>query len=315
MFPFTLNQLRILKSVVIEKSFTKAAAKLYLSQSSLSKRIMILEQNLGVKILKRRGTKISLTKQGNDFLKYSERILALCEESCRVLIKSKKNEDVDLKIGINQSFGANLLPRLLFLCSPQVANFNLKFTFNSAENLAKQLLSKNLDLVLTSGEIYDFLSDDVKMKVNFYMQHSLYFILSTFHPFTKRESINKHELYTLNYITLEPNQVSSTNYLLQLNHIDINQFQTTLYLESLESVKIAVKLGLGTSFLSSLDLEKEIEMEMVQTIKIQQIKLDQPLFVLNTKECNHSIICTFFYTKLLKLRKMPGTDKRFFKKS
>ena len=83
----------------------------------------------------------------------------------------------------------------------------------------------------------------------------------------------------------------------------------------MESVKIAVKLGLGTSFLSSLDLEKEIEMEMVQTIKIQQIKLDQPLFVLNTKECNHSIICTFFYTKLLKLRKMPGTDKRFFKKS
>ena len=315
MFPFTLNQLRILKSVAIEQSFTKAAAKLYLSQSSLSKRVMLLEKNLGIKIIKRQGTQIFLTKRGNIFLKYSERILALCEESCRVMTKIEKNEKLKLKIGVSQAFGANLLPRLLFACIPKDTKFNLKLTFDSAENLAKQLLSQNLDLVLTSTEIYNFLSNDVKIKINFCMQHSIYLILSPFHSFIKRESINKKELYTLNYITLESNRISYINSLLQLNQIDINHFKTILYLDSIESIKTAVKLGLGASFISSLDIEKEIKLEMLKTIKIQQIKIDQPLFLLNTKNCSYSRTYTVFYTKLLKLRKITLTDEGLLKKS
>ena len=46
MLPFTLQQLRILKAVATEKSFTKAAEVLFLSQPYLSKQIKALEQNL-----------------------------------------------------------------------------------------------------------------------------------------------------------------------------------------------------------------------------------------------------------------------------
>ena len=41
--PFTLQQLRILKAVASEKSFTRAAEILFVSQPSLSKQIKILE--------------------------------------------------------------------------------------------------------------------------------------------------------------------------------------------------------------------------------------------------------------------------------
>ena len=52
--PFTLQQLRILKAVAIEKSFTKAAEILYVSQPSLSKQIKVLETRLGIIIIKSR---------------------------------------------------------------------------------------------------------------------------------------------------------------------------------------------------------------------------------------------------------------------
>ena len=45
--PFTLQQLRILKAVASEKSFTKAAETLFVSQPTLSKQIRILEKRLG----------------------------------------------------------------------------------------------------------------------------------------------------------------------------------------------------------------------------------------------------------------------------
>ena len=90
MLPFTLQQLRILKAIATEKNFTRAAASLYISQPSLSKQIKILEENLDTILINREKNNISLTESGRIFLQYSERILILCEESCRALIDLKK---------------------------------------------------------------------------------------------------------------------------------------------------------------------------------------------------------------------------------
>mgnify|MGYP000114125319 FL=1 len=83
--PFTLQQLRIFKAIASEKSFTQAAEILFVSQPSLSKQIKTLENRLGILLLNRTGNKIFLTEAGIVFLQYAERILALCEESCRAL--------------------------------------------------------------------------------------------------------------------------------------------------------------------------------------------------------------------------------------
>ena len=66
--PFTLQQLRILKAVASEKSFTRAAEILFVSQPSLSKQIKILENRLGIILLNRENNTISLTEGGKVFL-------------------------------------------------------------------------------------------------------------------------------------------------------------------------------------------------------------------------------------------------------
>ena len=83
--PFTLQQLRILKAIASEKSFTRAADLLFVSQPSLSKQIKALESRLNISLINRENNTISLTEAGQLFLDYAERILALCEESCRAL--------------------------------------------------------------------------------------------------------------------------------------------------------------------------------------------------------------------------------------
>jgi DNA-binding transcriptional LysR family regulator len=92
MLPFTLQQLRILKAVATEKNLTKAAKILYLSQPALSKQIKTLEKKLDILLINREKNKISLTESGKVLLEYSERILALCEESCRALIDLKNGD-------------------------------------------------------------------------------------------------------------------------------------------------------------------------------------------------------------------------------
>ena len=99
MLPFTLQQLRILRAIAIEKNFTRAASSLYISQPSLSKQLKILEENLDTVLINRERSQISLTESGEIFLQYSERILILCEESCRALIDLKNGERGNLIVG------------------------------------------------------------------------------------------------------------------------------------------------------------------------------------------------------------------------
>ena len=73
--PFTLQQLRIFKAIASEKSFTKAAEMLFISQPSLSKQIKTLENRLGILLLNRTKNRIYLTEAGNIFLQYSQLIV------------------------------------------------------------------------------------------------------------------------------------------------------------------------------------------------------------------------------------------------
>ena len=148
MLPFTLHQLRILKAVATEKNFTKAAEVLYLSQPSVSKQIRTLEKNLDILLISRENNKISLTENGKIFLQYSERILALCEESCRALIDLKNGDRGSLIVGASQTIGTYLMPRVLALFSKNYPQISLKVEVNSTRLIANNVLKREIDIAV-----------------------------------------------------------------------------------------------------------------------------------------------------------------------
>ena len=203
MLPFTLQQLRILKAVATEKNFTKAAEVLYLSQPSLSKQIKTLEENLDVLLLNREKNKISLTENGKIFLQYSERILALCEESCRALIDLENGDRGNLAVGASQTIGTYLMPRVLALFAQNYPQINLKVQVNSTRLIANNVLNREIDIAVVGGEIPNELKKGLTIQ-NF-VEDELSLIISKSHPFAKQETINKENLYYLNFITLNSN--------------------------------------------------------------------------------------------------------------
>ena len=83
--PFTLDQLRILRAIVSEGSFKKAADSLYVTQPAVSLQIQNLEKQLEVSLFDRGGRKAQLTEAGHLLLSYCDRILSQCHEACRAL--------------------------------------------------------------------------------------------------------------------------------------------------------------------------------------------------------------------------------------
>ena len=302
MLPFTLQQLRILKAVATEKSLTKAAEFLHISQPSLSKQIKTLEKTLEISLINRESKRISLTENGKIFLHYSERILALCEESCRALIDLKNGERGNLTVGASQTIGIYLLPRVLALFAQNYPQINLKVQVNSTRIIAKNVSNREIDLAVVGGEIPNDLRKNLTIE-NF-VEDEFSLIISKSHPFATKKKITKEDLYHLNFITLNSNSTIRKfidNILVQ-NQIETKQLKIIMQLNSIEGIKTAVSLGLGAAFVYSSAIEKEIELETIEILTIENIHITRKLFIISSSQCYKSKAFDFFHIELSKLK-------------
>lgn len=302
MLPFTLQQLRILKAIATEKSFTKAAKVLFLSQPYLSKQIKVLEQTLDVNLLRRNSHAIYLTENGQIFLQYAERILALCEESCRALIDLRNGERGNLSLGASQTIGTYLMPRLLALFAQNYPQIDLRVQVNSTRLIAKLIVNRQIDLAVVGGEVPKDLK--ASLKIEPFVEDELNLIISNSNPFAKRKKIKKEDLYHLNFITLHSNSTirKFVDNTLKQNNIDINQLKVVMQLNSIEAIKTAVSLGLGVAFVSSSAIEKEIKLKTVKILKIQNIKMTRTLSIISNSDYYKSKAFDLFYNELINLK-------------
>ncbi len=302
--PFTLQQLRILKAVAAEKSFTRAAEILFVSQPSLSKQIKILENRLGIILLNRENNTISLTEGGKVFLQYSERILALCEESCRALNDVKNGDRGNLTVGASQTIGTYLMPRVLALFAQNYPQINIKVQVDSTRVVAKNVANREIDIAVVGGDIPEKLKKNLEIE-NF-VEDELILIVPKSHPFTfkKQKKIKKDDLYHLNFITLNSTSTIHKfidNILIQ-NNIETKQFNIVMQLNSIEGIKTAVSLGLGAAFISSSAIEKEIQLNTIEIITIENIKINRTLSIITNRGCYRSKALEFFHKDLWVLK-------------
>ena len=302
MLPFTLQQLRILRAIAIEKNFTRAASSLYISQPSLSKQLKILEENLDTVLINRERSQISLTESGEIFLQYSERILILCEESCRALIDLKNGERGNLIVGSSQTIGTYLMPRILALFAQNYPQIDLKVQVDSTRTIATSVIKREIDVAIVGGEV----SNELKKKLTIqpFVYDELRLIVSNSHPFAMKKVIKKEDLYCLDFITLHSTSTIKKfiDKILIQNEIRINELKTILQLNSIEGIKTAVSLGLGAAFVSSSSIEKEIQLNQIQILEIENLNINRQLSIISNPECYTSKAFELFYIELIRLQ-------------
>ena len=311
MLPFTLQQLRILKAIATEKNFTKAASLLYISQPSLSKQIKLLEKNLDTILINRERKNISLTESGKIFLQYANRILILCEESCRSLIDLKNGDRGNLTVGASQTIGTYLMPRILALFAQNYPQIDLKVQVDSTRTIATSIIKREIDVALVGGEI----SNELKKKLTIqpFVSDELCLIVSNSHPLAIKKKIQKEDLYCLNFITLHSNSTIKKfiDKILYQNQIQTKELKTILQLNSIEGIKTAVSLGLGAAFVSSSSIENELKLKQIKILEINNIKINRPLSIISNPECYKSKAFNFFYQELMRLQERSNTKNIF----
>ena len=313
MLPFTLQQLRILKAIAIEQNFTKAAKILYISQPSLSKQIKLLEKNLDTILINRERNNISLTESGKIFLQYADRILILCEESCRALIDLKNGDRGNLIVGASQTIGTYLMPRILALFAQTYPQIDLKVQVDSTRSIATSIIKREIDIALVGGEISNELRE--KLTIQPFVHDELRLIVSRSHPFARKKIIKKEDLYSLDFIELHSNSTIKKfiDDILYQNKIQAKELKTILQLNSIEGIKTAVSLGLGAAFVSSSAIEKEIKLKQLTILEIEHLNINRPLSIISNAECYKSKAFEVFFQELSRLKVKSRHLNRFEK--
>lgn len=131
------------------KSVTRAAEKLFVTQSALSSRIAVLEEELGVMLLDRSGRQLRLTAAGNRFLKSATRLLAM-EREIKAEMGSGVTRATTLRIGAIESVLHSWLIGWVQQTRRQYPALALELTVETTPVLIEQMRRGTLDLTFTA---------------------------------------------------------------------------------------------------------------------------------------------------------------------
>jgi DNA-binding transcriptional LysR family regulator len=139
--------LRTLVAVVDLRSFTKAAAKLGVTQPAVSAQIKRLQFLLGGELFDRSVQGISLTPQGDLVVSYARRLLSINDQIVSISDNGPRPELV-IRVGTPSEYIASILPGILapFRARWPDVRFNIRTDFY--EPLARELRAGDIDLMI-----------------------------------------------------------------------------------------------------------------------------------------------------------------------
>ncbi len=256
--PFTLDQLRILKAIVHEGSFKKAAESLYVTQPAVSLQIQNLEKQLEIAIFDRGGRKAQLTAGGKLLLQYCERILSQCDEACAAIEDLQNLKGGSLTIGASQTTGTYLMPRMIGIFRQKFPDVSVKLQVHSTRRTGWSVANGQIDLAIIGGKLPPELNE--LLEIIPYATDELALVLSQKHPLARLKELTKEDLYRLGFVTLDSQSTTRkvVDQLLKNSGLDIQRLRIEMELNSLEAIKNAVQSGLGAAFLPVVSIEREL---------------------------------------------------------
>ncbi len=140
-------------SVVREKSFSKASAKLGISQPAVTQQIKFIEDYLEAKIVDRKKNGIRLTKEGEQLLAIATKLEKAINIAEKDLLKIV-NKDITFIFSASFVIGNYLLPTFLNDIKEKINN-DVSVNVAISKEAIEQLVDKQVDIALIESPIFE----------------------------------------------------------------------------------------------------------------------------------------------------------------
>ena len=138
-------------TVAREASVSKAAARLRLTQPTISAQVRMLETALGERLFDRQGRTLVLTEVGRVVFRYADEIFGIGRELQEMLRGRPAGRPPHMTVGVANAVPKLIVYRLLRPASQGAEPVHLVCLENNAEQLVAQLATHDLDVVIADA--------------------------------------------------------------------------------------------------------------------------------------------------------------------
>lgn len=262
-------KLETLLVVAEEKSFTKAASILSLTQPAVSNHISLLEKEIGEKIFYRKKGEIIITPEGEIVVKYAKRIKSLYFRMFDKISELEK-QIIKIRVGITHTSESNEIAEVLAKYGVSHGNVNVTIITDTIKNLYDMLENYEIDFAIIEGRRQ-------VNSLNYQMLDMDYLvcILSNNNPLSKKSTVTLSDLKKEHIILRLPE--SETRKLFEATLISVNDsidnFDVTLEVDNVATIKDLIRKDLGVSILPQSACMDELRKGKITALPIENLSM------------------------------------------
>ncbi len=264
MLHLTFRQIQIFDAVARHLSYSRAAEELHLTQPAVSMQMRELEENVGLATLEQIGKKIFLTQAGEELHRRSRDILLRLDETRAALASMKGIDHGQLNIAV-VSTAKYFAPKLLALFCQRFSGVKLNLTVSNREEVLNRLTENQTDLAIMGQP-----PEGLDANKEAFAYHPLGIIASPKHPYAKAKQIPLYALMKETLLIREPGS-GTRNVFERLLSTHRLQAESTLQMDSNETIKQAVMAGMGIALLSLHTIALELEAKRLIVLDVESL--------------------------------------------
>jgi LysR family cyn operon transcriptional activator len=185
-----LRHLRYFVALAECLSFTRAAERVHVTQSTLSHQIRQLEDELGQALFDRIGKRVVLTEAGETFVAYASRALLEVDHGLSHLQRAGDELTGEVRIGATGSFIVGFVPECLANFLKLNPTVKVRVEELSADEIAKRLVEGTLDV----GVAYEP-TDPTRLWFEPLYTEEMVLVVAPRHPLAQRKRVRMVELH------------------------------------------------------------------------------------------------------------------------
>jgi DNA-binding transcriptional LysR family regulator len=263
-----LRQLEMFRAVAGNSSFTLAAGQLHVAQSAISRKIRLLEEELGEKLFRRANKRIFITPAGETMMRYANRIFQELHNATVEIADAAGKRSGILRIGGGMTACMYVLPPVIEEFQKHLPKIDVQVVTGTAETLISQIHNAQLDVGVLTLPIG---SQDLEV-IPFAKEEMVLVSSPRNRRLAKRRTVRASELAKFPMIVFS--RGTSTRLLLDqyFERLGISP-KIAMESENVATIKPLVRINLGVSLLPLRSVIAEARRGELHYIRIRDEKI------------------------------------------
>jgi len=273
-----LRHLEAFVKIAELKSFSKAAEELFLTQPTVSKQIIDLENYFKIKLFDRTKRSVSLTRAGDLLLRYAKAFISLKKEMVEAIDAFKGLKAGNILVGASSIPGIYIIPQALNIFKQKYDGIKVKLIVSDSKEIIGKMEHGEIDIGFVGAK-------DVSKNLNYKKLFDDTIVIAAPKSFPGSVAIKDLKDYPIIIREAGSGTRDCFDSALRRLHIDItDSLKVVAELTDTEAIKEAVKHGLGMTYISSMAIEGEVKKGTVKIMHIVGLKeLKRSFFIITKK--------------------------------